>query len=67
MTEKNVQRCRLMRGTFNNLVNVYGCDDECSDIHGKEFPGQSEFHYDYNRSHPEENVRHISKIGGRTR
>ena len=23
----------------NNLVNVYGCDDECSDIHGKEFPG----------------------------
>ena len=24
---------------FNNLVNVYGCDDECGDIHGKEFPG----------------------------
>ena len=23
---------------FTNLGNVYGCDDECSDIHGKEFP-----------------------------
>ena len=45
----------------------YGCDDECSDIHGKEFPGQSEFHYEYNRSHTEENFRHICKIGGRTR
>ena len=22
------------------------------------------FHYEYNRSHPEENVRHICKIGG---
>ena len=31
--KKNVQRCRLRRGTFNNLVNFYGCDDECSDIH----------------------------------
>ena len=66
-TEKNVQRCRRRRRAFNNLVNVYGCDDECSDIHGKEFPGQSKFHYEYNRSHPEENVRHICKIGGRTR
>ena len=28
----------LRRRTFNNLVNVYGCDDECGDIHGKEFP-----------------------------
>ena len=25
--------------TFNNLGNVYGCDDECGDIHGKELPG----------------------------
>ena len=37
--EKNVERCRLRRRTFNNLENVYGCDDECGDIHGKEFPG----------------------------
>ena len=36
--------------------NVYGCDDECSDIHGKELPGQSKFHYEYNRTHPEQNV-----------
>ena len=38
-TEKNVERCRLRRRTFNNLGNVYSCDDECGDIHGKEFPG----------------------------
>ena len=31
--------CRLRRRTFNNLGNVYGCDDECGDIHGKEIPG----------------------------
>ena len=36
------------------LGNVYGCDDECSDIHGKEFPGSSKFHHEYNRSHFEE-------------
>ena len=52
---------------FYNSVNVYGCDDECSDIHREEFPRQSEFHYEYIRSHIEENVRHISKIGKRTR
>ena len=34
---------------------------------GKEFPRQSEFHCEYNRSHTEENVRHICKITGRTR
>ena len=39
-TEKNVQRCRLRGRTFYNLVNVYGCDYEFSDIHGKEFPRQ---------------------------
>ena len=37
---KNVERCRFWRRTFNNLVNVYGCDDECGDIHGKEFHGK---------------------------
>ena len=47
-------------------MNVYGCDDACSDIHGEEFPKQSEFH-EYIRSHIEENVRHISKIGKRRR
>ena len=36
-TEKNVERCRFLWRTFNNLVNVYGCDEECGDIHGKKF------------------------------
>ena len=38
-TEKNVERCRLRRRAFNNLENVHGCNDECGDIHGKEFHG----------------------------
>ena len=38
-TEKNVERCRFWRRAFNNLGNVHGCDDECGDIHGKEFHG----------------------------
>ena len=41
-TEKNVKRCKRRRRTFYNLENVYGCDDECSDIHGEEFSRQSE-------------------------
>ena len=64
--QKNVEHCRLWGRTFKNLMNVYGCDDECGDIHGTEFPRQSEFHYEYNRSHLEENVRHLRKIGERT-
>ena len=43
-------------------MNVYGCDDECSDIHGEEFPRQSEFHCEYHRSYTEENV--ICKLVG---
>ena len=63
-TENNVQRCRRRRGTFNYLENVYGCDDECSDIHGKEFHGQSKFHYEYNRSHHEEMFDISAKLVG---
>ena len=37
--QKNVKRCRFRRRAFNNLENVHGCDDECGDIHGKEFHG----------------------------
>ena len=66
-TEKNVERYRFWRKAFNNLVNVYGCNDVFFDILGKEFPRQSEFHCECYRSHLEENVRHHSKIGGRTR
>ena len=38
-TEKNVECCSSWRRAFNNLWNVHGCDDECGDIHGKEFHG----------------------------
>ena len=66
-TEKNVERCRLQRRTFNNLVSVPGCDDECGDIHGKEFRGKSKIHHEFQRSHFEAHVRHHRKIGWRTR
>ena len=33
-TEKNFQRCRRRRRTFYYLVNVYGCNDGISSIHG---------------------------------
>ena len=49
------------------MVNVYGCDDECGDIHGKEFHGRWRFHEEFHRSHLEENVRHLREIGERTR
>ena len=60
-------RCRTRRRTFYYLGNVYGCNDGISDIHGEEFPRESEFHCEYYRSHTEANVRHIFKISGRTR
>ena len=41
--QKNFKRCRRRRRTFYYLVNVYGCNDEFSHIHGEEFPRQSEF------------------------
>ena len=34
---------------------------------GKNFQDNQKFHYEHNRSHREENVRHICKIGERTR
>ena len=46
-TEKIVERCRIRRRAFNNLVNVHGCDDECGDIHGKEFLNCSKFHHEF--------------------
>ena len=50
---------------YFNLENVYGCVDECGDIHGKEF--RSKFHHEFQRYHFEANVRLFCKIGGRTR
>ena len=35
--KKNVEHCRELYRTFNNMVNVYGYNIECSDIYGKEF------------------------------
>ena len=34
-TEKNVEHCRELYRTFNNMENVYGYNIECSDIYGK--------------------------------
>ena len=35
------------RRAFNNMGNVHGCDDECGDIHGKEFLNYSKFHQEF--------------------
>ena len=42
-------------------------DDECGDIHVKEFLNYSKFHHEFQRSHFKAIVRHHCKIGGRTR
>ena len=36
-TEKNVEQCRGLYRTFDNLGNVYGYNIECGDIYEKEF------------------------------
>ena len=48
--QKNVERSRYSLRAFNNLVNVHGGDDECGDIHGKEFLNYSKFHHEFQRS-----------------
>ena len=36
--EKDSKECRTFQILEkSNLGNVHGCDDECGDIHGKEF------------------------------
>ena len=57
-TEKNFQRYKRWRRTFYYLVNVYGCNDGISFIHGKEFSKQLSFHCEYDRSRTQTNVRH---------
>ena len=49
------------------MRNVHVGDIGISIIHGKELFRQSGFHQEYERSHNETNVRHIRKIGVRTR
>ena len=41
--DNKVERCRIRRRTFQNLVNVYGFDAECSDIHRKNFQDNQNF------------------------
>ena len=41
--QKNVERCRFLRRAFNNSENVHGCDNECGDIHGKNFMDNQNF------------------------
>ena len=65
--QKKFQCYRKWRRPFYDLGNVCGCNNGISDIHGKEFPKQSEFHCEYCRSHTEANVRRICEISGRTR
>ena len=55
------------RKTFCDMDNVYVCNIEISVIHGKELLRQPAFHQEYKRPHNETSVRHICKIGVRTR
>ena len=57
--QKNFQCYRRWRRTFYDLVNVYGCNNGISGIHGKELPEQLSIHRKHNRSHTQTNVRHI--------
>ena len=40
--KRMVKHCRELYRTFNNMVNVYGYNIECSDIYGKEFFNDAE-------------------------
>ena len=61
--QKNFQRCRRWRRTFYDMVNVYGCNDGISSIHGEELPEQLSLHCEHDRPHTHTNVRHIYEIG----
>ena len=45
------------------MGNVHDCNNGTSSIHWKKLPEQLSIHREHNRSHLEENVRHIYKIG----
>ena len=65
-TEKNA-RCRVRWKAFNNMVNVMAATMNAATFMGKTFQDNQKFHHEYNRSHLEENLWHVCKIGGRTR
>ena len=50
-------------GEEHAIGNVYGCDDECGDIHGKEFLNCSKFRQELWRSHVETDVRCHRAVG----
>ena len=56
-TEKNVEYCRVMWRTFNNMGNVHGYDIKCSDIHGKESLNHSKCCQESWKSYLETDVR----------
>ena len=66
-TENNFQCFRKWRRKFYDLVNVYVCNNGISSIYGKELLEQLSLHCEHYRSHTQTNVRHIYKIGVRTR
>ena len=49
--EKNFECYRKWRKTLYHLVNVEGCNNGISSIHGKELPEQLSLHCEYSRSH----------------
>ena len=63
----NFKCYRKRRKTFCDTENVHVCNIGISVIHGKELLRQSAFIWEYKRPHNETNVRHICKIGVRTR
>ena len=65
--KKGFECYRKWRKTFYDLANVHGCNNRISNIHGKELPEQLSLHCEHDRSHTQTNVRHICKIGVRTR
>ena len=54
--KKNVKHCRELCRTFNNMVNVYCYNIECSDIYGKEFFNHAECCEESRKSYIETDV-----------
>ena len=47
---------------YSFLVDVFGCNDGISGIHGKDLSKQLSFHCEHDSSHTQTNVRHIYEI-----
>ena len=53
--QKNFECYTKWRKTFYDLVNVHGCNNGISSIHGKELPQQLSLHCEHDRSHTQTN------------